>query len=349
MYDVRCGCWTRYSMKSFAKEFNNVCCETNKGKLIGTRNDKDHEKGGTEDCLVFQSSNHFNVIPYNTASYNKTFMKFVYKMKHSDIKNVIESRFEKIEDSWDKIIKHFDMEEIHDFRVEVKKLRAFMRLAATALASPVELKIPFHLKSLYRSAGNIRTLQLQQQRIFQHVTEKKFREPTQYLQILLDQQRYWERKIPEISNRKALETEEEMLILTFNSKLGKESVKKYTETRTRELRDLLTVREHSDERLHQIRKILKDIMYTLPYTGDYFFSFFNNRLQSKEDLKSLTDILGEIQDASTSLQFLLPEYIKEVTDPEEISSIQTIREEWTLQKADKKNVVCENLAQIGME
>ena len=66
-------------------------------------------------------------------------------------------------------------------------------------------------------------------------------------------------------------------------------------------------------------------------------------------MKSLTDILGEIQDASTSLQFLLPEYIKEVTDPEEISSIQTIREEWTLQKADKKNVVCENLAQIGME
>ncbi|MGZ5135475.1 MAG: CHAD domain-containing protein, partial [Flavitalea sp.] len=224
-------------------------------------------------------------------------------MKPSDIKSVIESRFKKIKDARDKIIKHFGTEEIHDFRVEVKKLRAFMRLAATPLTSPVKLKIPYQLNSLYRSVGNIRTLQLQRQRIFEHIKEKECGEPTQYLQILLDQQRDWERKIPEISNRKALETEEEMLIRTFNFKLRMESVKKYTETRTRELRNLFTFREHPDERLHQIRKILKDIMYTLPYTGDYFFSFFNNRLQSKEDLKSLTDLLGEIQDASTSLHF----------------------------------------------
>ena len=45
MYDVRCVCRTSYSTKSFAKEFNNVGRETNKGKLIDTRNDKDHEKG----------------------------------------------------------------------------------------------------------------------------------------------------------------------------------------------------------------------------------------------------------------------------------------------------------------
>lgn len=268
-------------------------------------------------------------------------------MKHNEIKHVLASRFKKINDCLNKIIKHFNSEEIHDFRVELKKVRAFMRLAATRLPGPEELKIPYHLKSMYRYAGIIRNLQLQEQRIFEFIREKEVNQPDRYLRILSDQKDESKQKILDIYNHMALKTEEEMIIRTLRIRLENTTIENYTWNRTEELKNLIPFHEYADEELHQARKILKDLLYTLPYTGDYFFSFFNGGLQTKEEIESLTDLLGEFQDACTSLQLLQPDYTKDLNDPAEIGLLQTIREEWERKKSEQKAAVCEKLLQFN--
>lgn len=267
-------------------------------------------------------------------------------MKHSEIRHVLESRFEKIDEFLDKMIKHFDSEDIHDFRVEIKKVRAFMRLAATRLPGPEELKMPYHIKSLYRHAGIIRNLQLQQHRIFEFIKEKETRQPFQYLKILSNHEEEWKQKIKEIYNLKALKAEEEAIVTTLRFKAGKTTIESYIQNRVEEFKSLMAVREYSDEELHQLRKILKDILYTLPFTGDYFFSFFKCELQTKEDIKSLTDLLGEFQDACISLKLLEPFYTKGINDHEETILLQTIREELTLKKSALRDAIYDKLAQI---
>lgn len=52
-------------------------------------------------------------------------------MKHIKIKNIIKNVYARINLLLEQVILHFNEEEIHLFRVEVKKLRAFMRLVST--------------------------------------------------------------------------------------------------------------------------------------------------------------------------------------------------------------------------
>ena len=49
-------------------------------------------------------------------------------MKEKEIVEIIEDRFKKIDTLAHIILNDFDEEAIHDLRVEVKKLRAFLRL-----------------------------------------------------------------------------------------------------------------------------------------------------------------------------------------------------------------------------
>ena len=53
------------------------------------------------------------------------------------------------------------MESIHEFRTEIKKLRAFLRLLNVEAGDDSRLKISKEMKTFYGYAGTIRNLQLQ--------------------------------------------------------------------------------------------------------------------------------------------------------------------------------------------
>ena len=56
-------------------------------------------------------------------------------------------------------------EAIHLFRIEIKKLRAFLRLLSLKLKKEDELKLPFKIKKMYKYAGKIRDRQLHRKRM----------------------------------------------------------------------------------------------------------------------------------------------------------------------------------------
>src|SRR5262245_19892691 len=76
-------------------------------------------------------------------------------MNAAPIKKIIRFRFHRLKKYLRQMKRRLSREAIHHFRVEVKKLRAFLRMI-----SGDKLKIPHALKNIYRQAGSVRELQL---------------------------------------------------------------------------------------------------------------------------------------------------------------------------------------------
>ena len=82
-------------------------------------------------------------------------------MTQQETIHTIKSYFEKIQASFDVAIAYLDAEDIQAFRIEVKKLWAFLHLVSNG----AKVKPPRRLHVFYRMVGVIRNLQLQEQRI----------------------------------------------------------------------------------------------------------------------------------------------------------------------------------------
>src|SRR5665647_1643877 len=101
-------------------------------------------------------------------------------MNKEEIKHITDTHYKKIKKHIKQVTKDFDVEAIHQFRVEYKKLRAFLRMMSQQKGNAGEIKISKKLKKGYNISGVIRDLQLQQQRILE-VTKDELKKPRAYI------------------------------------------------------------------------------------------------------------------------------------------------------------------------
>ena len=102
-------------------------------------------------------------------------------MKQKEIIKIVEEHCKIIDKLYPEILKKFEIDHIHDLRVEVKKLRAFLRLLDIKKDEPL---IPNLLKTFYGYVGIIRNIQLQQHALFKYVTDHEATEPKEYIELL---------------------------------------------------------------------------------------------------------------------------------------------------------------------
>jgi CHAD domain-containing protein len=79
-------------------------------------------------------------------------------MTKHEIVHIIKVIFRQIKKTIPSIVKHFDQDSIHKFRVQIKKLRAFLRLLSYEMEEPKDLKLPKSLKKnihCYRSSKEL--------------------------------------------------------------------------------------------------------------------------------------------------------------------------------------------------
>jgi CHAD domain-containing protein len=81
-------------------------------------------------------------------------------MKHKEILQVLENKFIRLGILSRRVVQSYEMEDIHMFRVEVKKLRAFLRMVRLGAEIPEILHLPMQVRTLYVMTGNIRNRQL---------------------------------------------------------------------------------------------------------------------------------------------------------------------------------------------
>jgi len=255
-------------------------------------------------------------------------------MKRPNLEDILKNRFLKINLGLAKVIKKFDLKDIRLFRVEVKKLRAMLRLIEAGNGIK-ELELPKKLHRFYNEVGAIRTFRLQQKRIDR--TELKIKPDIRqkaYLTLLTAKSKHsisHARSI--VKGKNPFKRGEKQLEKQIPQTLEIAGMREFTWAEVNSLKNLLGSAFTSDESLHSIRKLFKDILYTWPYIQKEVRAILPSAIFcSREDLDFIAKRLGKFQDACTSLDLLREDSPGLGNDKKEQSFLKMLEKTWLMEK-----------------
>jgi CHAD domain-containing protein len=265
-------------------------------------------------------------------------------MKKNEIEKVVHNHFKKNDKLFTKIITGFQIEDIHKFRTEIKKLKAFLHLLDMEVDSYVQFKITKKMKTFYGHTGIIRNLQLHLQNIHSHFENSSDKMPVSYIAGLEKEIEYWKENTKEFMDlHNNFYNDEEKIISELPDKLRKASIKKFVQNTVYELQKQLISLE-DDETLHNIRKLLKNILYNWVYVKPYIISY-SPVLSGEEEIETLTEMLGTFSDKCVGI-VLLQTYYNDLTEEEEKIMLQKIEDTWKIEKLELKEKICSELKSI---
>jgi len=259
-------------------------------------------------------------------------------MDSDDIIDVYKERFRKINRHKDRLLKDFEPSEIHHFRVEIKKLRAFMRLLSAGFRAH-KIRLSRDIKSFYHMAGLIRNLQLYQSRISSLCDELSIQKPSLYLQSLKEEEKRLRLATSQVAENISWKAFEKEIIDNVPPRLGGKTIKTFIRQRKAKLEELFSLPAYYEDTLHSIRKQLKDLMYDSKYTAAALTVSFPRQFRSIKSLEPLTTTLGEVFDLYSSLNVLSSSDANNITDVDELSSIARLKQQLQLIRDQMKEKV----------
>lgn len=225
-------------------------------------------------------------------------------MKRMQLVTTIKKRYVRINKLLKRVAQDFDAKYIHQFRLEVKKLSSFLRMVSTTMPKRSNLKLPEKLHKFYGIMGAIRNLQLQQQSIKGLLKVEYFDLQDTYLSFIkteIDEQIMFARRL--VKDKKPFANGRKKLLEHLPSNLKQKFIRKFTLRKLKAIVRLMQPSWLSDESLHAIRKLLKDILYTWSFTKERT-AILSLVAMRKKDISSIAKILGEYQDRCVGLDLL---------------------------------------------
>jgi len=230
-------------------------------------------------------------------------------MANSKPASIVRKRYAKIDKALKRVVPGFAPEDIHQFRLQVKKLRSYLGLVATVKQKGIWLKLPTKLHQFYIAIGAVRNLQLQQQRISPLFNERFSPVLTPYLHFISASMDNAVARAKKLARRKKnFAKERDKLVKQLPSKLRPATSRKFIRHRIDKLKALMQPSSLSDESLHFVRKLLKDILYTWPYTTKKNSGIPEQELMSREEIDSIIKVLGSFRDKCEGLDLLHVHY-----------------------------------------
>jgi CHAD domain-containing protein len=265
-------------------------------------------------------------------------------MKKEEIIEYVQESFKKIHKLSGNIIKDFDEEEIHEFRKEIKRVRAFLRLLSVDKAEEDKQKITKKLKTFYGYVGIIRNLQLQQKNISEQFKSTSDKFPDAYFKTLIKEMENWEGTTREYMDiEKDFYNDEEKTLEQLPEKITKSVIVRFINHEISELMSL-AMSESTDDNIHSIRKILKDLQYNWEFIKKYNL-LLPLHLGDEKEIKSFTDLLGDFHDKVVSLG-LLHSYNTFSAVVGEKFILSSIEDTWEKEKKEFKATILEKLDSI---
>jgi len=255
-------------------------------------------------------------------------------MKRSNNGSIFKRRFLRINVSLGKVIKQFGSSDIRLFRVEVKKLRALLRLIKTE-NEVKELALPKKLHKFYKEVGAIRTFRLQQKLVRYSVLKiNPDIRPKAYLNLLTTKIKHsisYARSIAK--DKDPFKRGKQQLEKQIPRKLGIATMREFTWEEVNSLKNLLGSVFTSDASLHAIRKIFKDLLYTWPYIQKEARVILPSAIFcSREDLDFIAKRLGKFQDTCTSIDLLREYNSSQENDRNEQLFLTAMEKMWLTEK-----------------
>lgn len=265
-------------------------------------------------------------------------------MKKEELKHISTHHYRKIQKHLDRIAKDMDGEEIHQLRMEYKRLRAFFRMLSSSPRVKEEIKVSKKLKQLYSLYGTVRDLQLQQERIKESVKKDRGR-INPYLDLLQTEIGKAEPELQDILSKKPVQESKKKTNASLPEKFLKNDVHRFVEDKWSSVYAILASGHFSDDNIHSIRKHLKDLFYNLKeYEGKEFrvLSASIWKGQDEKFIAVLLDELGAFQDRCTSISLLKAYWIKRVALPTK-RLLDELKQQWIKEKTGMKRVLVKKL------
>ncbi|GAB4091701.1 CHAD domain-containing protein [Flaviaesturariibacter terrae] len=245
-------------------------------------------------------------------------------MKKKDALSFLRQRCHALARHSENVLEEFAAEDIHQFRVEVKKLRAFVALCGAGGEAARPLRIGKKMHAFYHAVGELRGLQIQEKTVLRLSAAFKSHVPYHYLENLQAKQSLLKEEIrrQRCSWSHSGFWRRARRVLQENRKAPR--AEGFLRSTQLELRRLLTVATPGEEQLHELRKILKNLLYLWPLIGPDIAECFPEKIISKESCLGLSDTLGAFQDRRTVPDYLVPELLAGVP-PQELLLLERIR------------------------
>src|SRR5438128_3882460 len=147
-------------------------------------------------------------------------------MKKDEIKETVDKYFINIEKSFNKTVGHFDINDIEQFRLEIKKLRAFFHLLDMEAKRGKDFEITSKMKTFYEYTDIIRDLHLLLQTIHSHFECSTDKDLVSFISKLEKEINYWEKTAKEFAETDNIfHRDEKKILARLPKKLRRRSIK----------------------------------------------------------------------------------------------------------------------------
>jgi CHAD domain-containing protein len=238
-------------------------------------------------------------------------------------------------------VSRFNEKTLHLFRVDVKTLRALLRMLQGGEKTGSRV-IPHKLKKGYSLAGKMRDRQLCIKRIKKH-KPGKIQGAKRKLSSLQDELKSLTDKKNHFPGKKELSEMEITITRNIQGRSLALLAKTFFLQKSNAIREIISMQRFSDSELHNIRKNIKDIVYITGIFMDFKICMPGLSLEKKElkKMEGLAQTLGAFNDLSIALSMLQMSHIKK-SAADERDYLLTIRKKWLREKRElKKKVVNE--------
>ncbi len=257
-------------------------------------------------------------------------------MERKVIIEAFNKRFSKLDDCMGKLTISFTPDNIHKFRIEIKKLRALFRLVKEGKDHAGHLKIPKKIKQLYKAAGIVRSLQLQEEHLSSTSSKNNWRQPDIYFNKLHSDKNDAMDHARKIIGWKGISGKWEARIIKFLlNRNGKTNIKHFVHFENVQLIQLLEMKQPGDKSLHKLRKLIKNVQYAWPFIRRHASIVFPPAFRSYQRLKLLSDLLGQFHDVCVDLTHLDSIIGDRSSFPKERRVLTDIKGEW---QTNKENI-----------
>ncbi len=254
----------------------------------------------------------------------------------------IQHRCKALKKYFKKAVPNFDADALHHFRTTYKKLRAFLRLLSQGTTKPI--KIPKKLKRIYRQAGNIRSIQLQQKQI-STTTKRHLNTTLGYCKLLEKRMRRPKHALTDMHAKTIFSQSKKKLNNQIKASFSESNLIDFAHLKWEAIHSIVQLNDIVDSDLHNIRKQLKDLFYNRKH-----YKAANQNILAASIWKDkrqlfyhqLLDELGKFQDKRVSIDLINDANIKRLSQAEK-NKLANIKQGWENEKAIKKSTLINKL------
>jgi hypothetical protein len=210
------------------------------------------------------------------------------------------------------------------------------------------IKLPQKIAKTYQLSGAIRTLQMQYNHIQKTLSGKHIQAPDAYLKLISDQiLQHTSAFDKHIKGAKPFKKEEENLLTLLPKHLSQKMVQHLIRAEGDKINKLLTPVFLAEKSFHEVRKLLKTLLYISPYLDMEISTLTPYALLSTyEDIDAFTIVLGGFHDLDTAINCLHTECQKIEFDEIEKAVLRNIETLWIKEREAYRKKVYDEIEKV---